>query len=656
MELSEFTPPVRLSLTDEQISQKLGSASADEAGMLAAMEFLEAQTALRDQDNKATESWLEKMRSSEDPRAAIAIDNFNRAKQGLAPLPLDIPEPAVEPVAEAVIEVVEVSEIFETESTPEVLLNDVVESGSAEENVEAFEEMLAETVSTEFELAPEPEPELENVAEELPVVEEETTELKEKPVTGFRLVSAANWILGFGVLVPAIGAVTAHLMGMNFVTSVLAALVGILVGVKVNVLGLITAKRTHRGLAVASRATFGVFGSIVPGVFLALSGIFALAVLAFGAANLLEGRIMGVDTPFATPVLSLGAAGTLTVSGLVAIGFVLLAGLLAVFGGRISRSIKVSLASATLVGFLFVALSTTWKIDFTGLARVFDFDKFLIGAPLFALLVSIFAYGIDGESISIASWGASRKRLTWPIFIFGFLLPLLSYAHVAALLSGNPIGSKTTAQTVIDYFLATGQEIGGTVMLNLAIISVLGFLFVGLMKLIEALKTLGVNHIGYGSAIALILIFVALVTVEAFLVADPVAFNLTLTSIVLIPASAWTGAVLAETVMRRGKYHDASLTRSYGFYGSVNWLAMAIFVVSTFAGYAISQPVGFASWFGFISASTGISVSFVMSSLIAMGIACLLTLAIGYPRISRQQRETKAVEERRFDLVDVVVD
>jgi hypothetical protein len=45
-----------------------------------------------------------------------------------------------------------------------------------------------------------------------------------------------------------------------------------------------------------------------------------------------------------------------------------------------------------------------------------------------------------------------------------------------------------------------------------------------------------------------------------------------------------------------------------------------------------------------------------MSSLIAMGIACLLTLAIGYPRISRQQRETKAVEERRFDLVDVVVD
>ena len=644
MELSEFTPPVRQSLTDEQISQKLGSASADEAGMLAAMEFLEAQTALRDQDNRATESWLEKMRASEDPRAAIAIDNFNRAKQGLAPLPLDLPEPLVEPVAENLIEPVEeiVEETFiEVAEVPAVL-----ETGSAEENVEAFEEMIAETVS--------PEPAIE--IEELPVVQEEPTELKEKPVTGFRLVSAANWILGFGVLVPAIGAVTAHLMGMSFVTSVLAALVGILVGVKVNILGLITAKRTHRGLAVASRATFGVFGSIVPGVFLALAGIFALAVLAFGAANLLDGRIQGIDAPFATPVLALGAAGTLTVAGLIAIGFVLLAGLLAVFGGRISRIIKVSLASATLVGFLFVALSTTWKIDFTGLARVFDFDKFLIGAPLFALLVSIFAYGIDGESISIASWGASRKRLTWPIFIFGFLLPLLAYAHVAALLSGNPIGSKTTVQTVIDYFLATGQEIGGTVMLNLGIISVLGFLFVGLMKLIEALKTLGVNHIGYGSAISLILVFIALVTVEAFVVADPVAFNIVLTAIVLIPASSWTGAVLSETVMRRGKYHDASLTRSYGFYGSVNWLAMAIFVVSTFAGYSISQPVGFASWFGFISASTGISVSFEVASLIAMGIACLLTLAIGYPRVSRQQRETKAVEERRFDLVDVVVD
>lgn len=321
-----------------------------------------------------------------------------------------------------------------------------------------------------------------------------------------------------------------------------------------------------------------------------------------------------------------------------------------------SRILKVTLASATLVGFLYVAISTTWKIGFTDLARVFELDKFLVGAALFALIVSVFAYGVDGESISIASWGATRKRLTWPLFIFGFILPVLSYSHVAALLSSNVIGKKTSIQTVIDYFLATGQEIGGTVMLDLAIVSVLGLMFTGLMRLIESLKTLGVNHIGYGSAITLILVAVSLVTVEAIFVSDPLSFNLTLAAILIIPAAAWTGMVLTETILRRGKYHDASLTRSYGFYGSVNWVAMASLVLSTVIAYAVAEPFGFATWFGFFTNAFGFAVSVPVAGLMAMATAVLLTLALGYPRIARQQRETKAVEERRFDLVDVVVD
>ena len=608
-------------MTDEQISQKLGSAAADEAGMLAAMEFLETQTKLRDEDNRATEAWLEKMRSSSDPRSEIALQNFERAKQGLDPLSLDVVvEPDVVTVVEPILD----------------------PSGSAEENVEAFEETFLAGVEV-----------TEPVDEAAKTILEEAAQ---KPVTGFRLVSASNWILGYGVLVPALGAVTAHLMGMTFVTSLLTALVGIFVGVTVNVLGLITARRTHRGLAVASRATFGVFGSIFPGLVLALSGMFALAVIAFGLATYSDGRVQGIEKPFSTQLSTFGSAGTLTITGLVAVSVAVLAGCLAIFGGKVSRIIKVALASATLGGFIFVAASTTSRIDFTGLARVFELDKFLIGAPLFAIVVSVFAYGVDGESISIASWGATKKRLTWPIFVFGFILPLLAYSHVAALLSGTSFGPKTSASTVIDYFLATGQEIGGSVMLNLAIVSVLGLVYTGLMKLIEAIKTFGVNHIGYGSAISLIFTFVALVGVEAIFVQDAVTFNLTLTAITVIPSAAWIGMVLTETLLRRGKYHDASLTRGYGFYGSVNWVAMAIFVLSSVAAFAFAEPYGFATWFGFLSNSLGLVVSVPAAGLLAMGIACLLTLALGYPRIARQQRETAAVEERRFDLADAVVD
>lgn len=630
-------------MTDEEISQKLGSASADEAGMIAAMEFLETQTNLREQDNQAIAAWVSKMNASDDPRAKVAVENFERAKLGLAALPLEQPV------------------------------------GSAEENAEAFEELLQETQDIVPEVAeavaetPDESPATVEVAEEA-IVSEPVAEVEEpavaeefetsveshksleKPVTGYRMVSAANWIIGVGVFAPALAAVLANLFGMNFVTSVLAGLVGILAGVKVNVIGLLTARRTHRGLAVASRSTFGVFGSIVPGIALVLSGLFALTVIAFGTATYLDGRVQGIDLPFAEKLLTLGSVGSLTLGGLVAIGFVLVAGVLAIFGGKFARFVKISLASLTLGGFLFVAFATTSNINFLNLAGVFQVESFLIGAPLFALVVSILTYGIDGESLSIASWGASRKRLTWPVLVFGFILPMLSYSHVAALLNTMPRGLKSSGQTTIDFLLETGGPIVGTVMLDLAIVSVIGLLYLGLMKVIEALKTLGTNHVGYGSAILLISVFTVLVIAESMFVADALSLSLALTAIALIPAAAWLGAVLTEALIRRGSYHDASLTRGYGFYGSFNWIAVSVFVLSTVVGYGFSQPFGVDSWFGFLTGSTGFSVPFALGALLSMGTASVLTLATSFPSISRQQRETKAVEERKFDLVDVVVE
>jgi len=139
-------------------------------------------------------------------------------------------------------------------------------------------------------------------------------------------------------------------------------------------------------------------------------------------------------------------------------------------------------------------------------------------------------------------------------------------------------------------------------------------------------------------------------------VADPLTLNLALAAMLVIPAASWTGAVVTEALMRRGSYHDASLTRGYGFYGSFNWIAVMIFVSTTVFGYSISEPFGLASWFGFLSGGLGLSVSVVYGALIAMGIAACLTLATSFPKIARQQRETKAVEERKFDLIDVVVE
>ncbi len=600
--------------------------------MLAAMDFLEEQTALRDEDNRATDAWLEAMHVSTDPRAAIAIENLDRAKRGLEPLPLVPPVPeypvfnaSPEPVVEPISPVAEVE--------PQI--------GSAEEAAEEFEELL------------EAEPEIslpEPAFSEEPI--EETLEAIPAPVVrGFRLVSAANWILGVGILAPAMAAAVAVLSGLNFVTSMLAGLIGVLVGVKVNVLGLLTARRTKRGLAVASRATFGVFGAILPGLVLLVVGLASLSAVSIGGTKLLNNTVVGLPA-FDSTLFSVGSLEIKTES-IVSIVLVVVASVLAIFGGSFTRWLKISLGGILLLAFIVFAGLTVTGIDYLNLAGVFQLDKFLLIAPLFAILMSVFSYGLDGESVAAASWGAKTKSLTWPIFIFGFLLPLLTYGHMAALLNGHSF--KDPSQ-VIEFLLSVGGGVAPTILVDSAILAIVSLIFVGVSKLIEALKTLGTNHIGFGLATLVAVVFILTVTAQTLFLPAALAVNLSLTAFLLIPAAAWIGMILTETLMRRGAYHDASLTRSYGFYGSVNWFAGVGFLVATAVGFSVCQPIGSLTWLGFLSNSTGLSLRFDVAAYVAILVSVLYTLATGFPRILRQQRETKQVEDRRFDLVDVVVD
>lgn len=636
MDQSEFTPPARLSMTDQEISQRLGAATADEAGMLAAMDFLEEQTALRDQDNQATENWISKMTESSDPRAAIALENLERAKKGLDPLPLVAPVPEY-PVFNAPPAQVEVP-VLESSESPVV---EPATVGSAEEAAEVFEEAL-ETPATYAPINPE--------VEEI-VTTSTQEEIPAPVVRGFRLVSAANWTIGVGVLAPALAASISALSGLNFVTSILAGLIGVLVGINVNVLGLLTARRTNRGLAVASRASFGVFGAIVPGVMVLVAGLAAVAALAFGSGIYFNNTIVGLSD-FTEPLFSLGEL-SISLGTTLAVTFVFVAAILAIFGGSFARWAKISIGALLLLSFIAFAILTIQGIDYLNLAGVFVLEEFLIVAPLFALIVSVFTYGLDGESLAAAAWGAKRKTLTWPLLVFGFLLPLLTYGHFAALLNGHEF---KTGFEVIQFLLSTGDQISSTLLVDGALLAVIGLLFVGISKLIEAMKTMGTNHIGYGLASLAAATVVLFVAGLAVLSADALALSLGLASVLLIPAAGWIGVLLTETAMRRGNYHDASLTRSYGFYGSVNWVAMIGFVLSVAFALSISQPIAGFAWLGFLSASIGFSTNVTLAALIAMGATVIFTLATGFPRVIRQQRETKSVEDRRFDLVDVVVE
>lgn len=76
-------------MTDEQLQEALGAAKSDESGIMAAMELLETQSALREQDNREFEKWAKETAEIGTAEALHAVENGRRVNAGLDPLPFE---------------------------------------------------------------------------------------------------------------------------------------------------------------------------------------------------------------------------------------------------------------------------------------------------------------------------------------------------------------------------------------------------------------------------------------------------------------------------------------------------------------------------------------------------------------------------------------
>ncbi len=90
-------------MSDAEIQEALGNAQADEAGITAAMELLETQAQLRDIEKMEFSSWVLEMERIGSPESLLAVENANRAAQGLPPLSQPtMAAPVVEPIEDVV--------------------------------------------------------------------------------------------------------------------------------------------------------------------------------------------------------------------------------------------------------------------------------------------------------------------------------------------------------------------------------------------------------------------------------------------------------------------------------------------------------------------------------------------------------------------------
>jgi hypothetical protein len=639
MDLSEFKPPVRLSMTDEEIFVALGNAEASEDGLARAMAIVEEQANLREHDNKLFAEWVERMRASENPLAQIALENVERAKHGLEPLPLVAPiietepEPLPEPSSQLQQDVQEILEQVEVVEVEIPVVDDP--RGDSDD---LFDALLADAAAEATGLIPTlQEHEVPAVTYSHDIIEESVPAFavsadEDALVVEEKAVSSGWWntlsvvLNTTGLLLPVVLAYLTATAEISFGTAVFGFGLGTLGQLGLFVASHFASKRTQEPVAVTRRATFGVFGAILPGISLLGLGLSVLALVAIGVAGSLNGAVAGL------PVFSSKAVAGLSFGTLAAL-VLLVAGFVAVISfGRLFKYANAVVAAGLLVGFIVIALGTRANINLSNVSFYVDANQVTVIAVLVTLVGVV---GFNSLPKLGSAYGKINTVWRWAgVTAALVVVPSAVFAHFELLFAQN---APATGFDLLNVLIRDTSF--GTVSLWFVIFATAFAIANFMQQSLGNLRLLGLNRVSVWWSIALVL-----ATVLAVALSPSWAFWLEVGRLLIVPAAAATGMAIAETMIRRGAYHEASLLRAYGFYRAIGWVGLLGFVASTTLGWATLSPTVHFNWLGFSGwVSVFAPAIALVAGLLWVGIAMV-------PVIFSQQRAVAEVEERKASL------
>lgn len=701
MDSSNFTPPVRRSMTDAQIHEALGNAQADEAGITAAMELLETQAQLRDIEKMEFASWVIEMERIGSPEALLAVENAHRAQQGLPPLdaptvvpqsvePIEdavsrlnhfyanqvIPEPIQQPEPELAPEPEPIQQPEpEMESLPEATAtsnqNDFDEFDrllaadtvvGAEDELTALEESLFENERVASPIANEQSQTI-SVVEDDPgvefasvsAVEVVTTDSAPKAARGSRAFSQFWAWLGLSGSVLPLGLAwyVSHTQ-IAYTQAVLAIFLGATASALVVAVGALAGKRSGLPTLMLSRAPFGVFANAAPASILTLvrifwSGAILAVLLAFGSQYF---GVQSITNFTNSNSIALTVVALLVVASAVA---------LAIFGGRVlfrAQQVAGLLGSAAL---LTLVITTAGSFSLAGLLA----QPTSSWLPVFGIAVLTFSiFGLvwtsagadfarklstSARGASVVGWGALALAV----------IPTLVAAYGLALLGATKAVNQVATESISllqEFSNLLTPWLGQLLMASLAV-SMVVVLAMNLYSSNLSLHSIGAKLRPVLAQPILGLVALALAAGAELFIVDPVSLIADYAIILAVPVAAWSGIFISDILIRRIAYHEISLSRGYGFYKAVNWVNLSAWVAATILGFGLiySDQSGF-GWTGYIAnqmvnqdfwrvTSLGVVIAFAFSSLVPV--------VTGIPRIKRQEAEVLAIESRRDDLKDI---
>ena len=645
-------------MSDAELQDALGSAKADQEGIEAAMWLLDTQSALREEDKQAFQAWKSHLEAIGTPEALTAIENAIRAQQGLPPV-----FSQQQPQAPELIETEpSVDEPFDLDAFELLLAADKASAESPVASVDdvygAEEEFTALEEATQARLPdaiPEPAPQV------APISFDESASVGSSPKssrTGRASFQFWAWLALTGSVLPFGAAAYLSSLDISFAQSVIVLLLGISVSAAVIAIGALAGKRSGLPTVLLSRAAFGVLGNYFPASFLLLSRLFALfAIGAFGFVVFSNSATDPIGVNSAVELVSSPSALTgLVVTLVVASAAVALA----IFGGHVLFTAQKYVGAFGILVFLIIVVSTASSISSDAISARPEgswLDAFAAAIMIFTVFgLSWVGTGADfarklpphALGIKVVGWGLLSLAAV-PSVIGIFALALFSSRTPEESLNENFVVALATDLVPVVYWLVLGSlALSLTVVLAMALYS---------MSLTSHSINIKVRPMVLQPLLGVAVVASA-VTAILQLGSEGFWFNFGGYSLSLaVPIGAWAGVFVSDVLIRRIAYHEVSLTRSYGFYKSFNWINLGGWLVAVVVGFGLIQakPQEF-FWQGYLvdfSANPGFWQTSSFGVVIAFAIGLLLPVALGIPRIKRQEAEVLSIEARKNDLKDI---
>lgn len=601
MNNAEFERPIPKALGDLALEAALEEAKKSPDGLLAAMILLEQQEQLRREDELALQAWQNDHRASFAPEAPAQPQGDEPLSQSSSPEEITDPfDQLLSRVEEDESSGVDFEEINPAELTVTTTLNQIISDVD-----DSFAAIPAEEAVTDLE-------ESEALADlPAPVVAESVSQVS----TAVNPSNSAGKVrFNFQTLAAPI--VVAALF-TSLESSMASVLIGLLVGVALSSLAKLAAVRSegrsNQSHQIMTRATFGVWGAILPQVGLTAVRLGALGLASLFVARrffeLVSGGLANQSTGWSDIVVWLPAA----IAAVLVLASI----------SPLAKWLSVVLAPAATALLVFPSLTAF------ATANALPVD----GAEIATVAISYFV--LDSMLIapgrSLASESNSSATSTLQIFV-KHALPALAVSVLGSM--AFSVAVRTDVRSIATLLCAAASV--------LAIASLISAL---IARLVEDLHALHLSKV-FAS-----LLLLATALASALFLAPWLERN----GIVEVWLPAIFGLVIAaqvpylvESFLRRGDFHEVSLQRGYAFYRRFAVAALVGYLLVVGLGYALSigGPIG--------SGESGLTlVLFAGKATVPMLLilcSALFTLATSWIRIRYQQDEIRNIEQRRNEL------